>query len=513
MRSPALPLPERWPIALADRRVRAVVVLGVLAASAYLSYRPSLTLVVALYGAILVGILIRWPRLALPGLVLASAFVPFTIGTGTGSSITVAMIGLAALAALWLAEMGLQRRIHLPPSPANAPWLALCLSAGISLVAGSAMWSPWVATKSNFVVVQLAQGAIFVLSACAYWLLASDEGGRRMLRILTAILLTLGGVLIAGWLVPPLQAVSGRVLFTGPVFRIWVVALASGLALFHTELDRRVRAVLFAVATLMVAIPTLQYRDWASGWLPPLLTFGVIGTVWLWDRSRWVGLAVVAATVLGYVLYRLVIAEVAATDYWSLDTRIIAWRGLFQLLQGRWLFGLGPASYWHYWRGEIGGMSYLDPGTGYLHYTFNPTVNMHNNYMDVLGQMGLAGVAVMVWLLVALARHAKRQLHAELRGFGRAYAAASLAALGGMLFAAMLGDWIWPFVYNVGLPGFTTSFLGWMMLGGLVVLERTRETGAGYPSKTSLTAISNPSSTPSPRSTSASPSTVTSESD
>ena len=44
-----------------------------------------------------------------------------------------------------------------------------------------------------------------------------------------------------------------------------------------------------------------------------------------------------------------------------------------------------------------------------------------------------------------------------------------------MLFAAMLADWIFPFVYNIGLNGFRDSFVGWMLLGGLVVMRRTRQ--------------------------------------
>jgi hypothetical protein len=36
----------------------------------------------------------------------------------------------------------------------------------------------------------------------------------------------------------------------------------------------------------------------------------------------------------------------------------------------------------------------------------------------------------------------------------------------------MLGDWILPFVYNVGMRGFSTSMMGWFFLGGLVALER-----------------------------------------
>jgi hypothetical protein len=34
-----------------------------------------------------------------------------------------------------------------------------------------------------------------------------------------------------------------------------------------------------------------------------------------------------------------------------------------------------------------------------------------------------------------------------------------------------LGDWVLPFVYNVGLAGFRSSMIGWIFLGGLVALE------------------------------------------
>jgi hypothetical protein len=36
----------------------------------------------------------------------------------------------------------------------------------------------------------------------------------------------------------------------------------------------------------------------------------------------------------------------------------------------------------------------------------------------------------------------------------------------------MLGDWILPFVYNVGFSGFQASVLVWLFLGGLVAVEQ-----------------------------------------
>ncbi len=40
----------------------------------------------------------------------------------------------------------------------------------------------------------------------------------------------------------------------------------------------------------------------------------------------------------------------------------------------------------------------------------------------------------------------------------------------GTMVAAVLGDWVLPFVYNVGFNGFRASVLGWLFLGGLVAL-------------------------------------------
>ncbi len=138
------------------------------------------------------------------------------------------------------------------------------------------------------------------------------------------------------------------------------------------------------------------------------------------------------------------------------------------------MMGPGLASYWRYWRGVFGVMQFLDPETGYLHFTFDPKVNMHNNLVDIVGQAGILGLAALVWLMWALFRQSLRGFIAEAPGFGRAFAAACVAGLVGMVMASMLADWIFPFVYNVGLIGYRSSVIGWLLLGGIVALEATR---------------------------------------
>ena len=59
-----------------------------------------------------------------------------------------------------------------------------------------------------------------------------------------------------------------------------------------------------------------------------------------------------------------------------------------------------------------------------------------------------------------------------LNGFSHAYVIGVLGGLAGTMIAGMFGDWIIPFVYNVGVRGFRTTVIAWMFMGGLVVIER-----------------------------------------
>jgi len=60
-------------------------------------------------------------------------------------------------------------------------------------------------------------------------------------------------------------------------------------------------------------------------------------------------------------------------------------------------------------------------------------------------------------------------------GFAAGYVNAMLAAWAGALTLMLLADWILPFVYNIGFPGFQASVLVWLFLGGLVALEQMGE--------------------------------------
>ena len=367
---------DRWLRQVEPRQLRALVVVAVLVAAAWLGPRASRTMLLAIVALLALGLALRRPRLQLPMLLLAAAFVPLEIGTGTDSSINIALIGVAGLTGLGLIQAMLGGDLRLRPAPANLPWLVLILVAGLSVVAGAALWSPWVVTKNSFILVQGAQWSIFALSACAYWLGAHRVSDRDQLGRLVVLLLALGAGFLVVNFMPGVYRFGGRILLGGPVFRICVVALASSLALFRPELDRRLRLGLGLLAVLVIGLAYLRGSDWASGWLPALFGLLLVGVLWAWERMQW--------RVLPYALFAAILGAffvlpwLARGDVYSLDTRMIAWNGIVQLLEGRWLLGLGLASYWHYWRGVLGSISYWDPKIGYLHYTFDPTVNLHD---------------------------------------------------------------------------------------------------------------------------------------
>jgi hypothetical protein len=98
--------------------------------------------------------------------------------------------------------------------------------------------------------------------------------------------------------------------------------------------------------------------------------------------------------------------------------------------------------------------------------------NSHNNYVDLYAQMGIIGVLLFLWFAWEVGKLAWR-LHSSVpEGFEKAYVIGAMGGLIGTLVSGVLGDWILPFVYNVGLLGYRSSIFSWLFLGGLVAIEQ-----------------------------------------
>jgi hypothetical protein len=443
--------------------IRILILFGVLVGSLVIAPRVALgsrmfTLLFLLLVVIGPALLFLYrPAIGLLLLIPASLYVPFSIGTGTGTSLNAPILLTLLLAGLWILDMLVrQKNITFISSRPFLPLVALLVVATLAFGMGQLPWFLYANQAS--ISAQIGGLAIFFLSAAAFTLAAHQIPDLRWLRYLTWVFLGLGGLYILGRHFPAL-GIDGYLQWgaQGSLLWTWIAALAFGQALFNTSLKPRWRLVLAGLTVATLAVNWFQNREWVSGWVPALVVVGVL----IYLRSWRVGLLVsVMAVIVMIALDPGMFSQMLVADEYSINTRWVAWeivlRDIFSVNP---LLGLGPANYYNY--------TALFPILGWY-----VSFNSHNQYIDLLAQTGILGLICFIWFAWEVWRLGWRLRTQAPEGFARAYVYGALAGLVGTLVAGMLGDWVLPFVYNVGLSGFRSAMLGWLFLGGLVAIER-----------------------------------------
>jgi hypothetical protein len=437
------------------------IVLLVLVSAAVMGRAASFTIIALLVAAAAGLLILREPRYGLLLLPAIALLVPFEIGTGTEVSLNLAVLAVPALTALWLVPRLLSHdKIQLATCRLNRPLIAFLLIVLFSLFRGNSMWDPAVPRPAHMIVIQLGQIGIYVLSFLSFWLTANSVVDPAWLRRIAYAVVATGGFVVSVLLFLRGLPIGGLFNLGG----VWIVALSLALFLYDRQLKHWQRALLFLVLAETMVRLWFFGRDWYAGWVPPLATIGAI-VWWHSSRSRWL-------IVLGVVLMVVVIGpfylleELNWEAEWesSGDSRLVMWKSVIELASQSPLLGLGPAAYRYY--------HYLKPLAYGGAMWFAPTISAHNMFVDLFAQLGLLGVVCYIWILVEGALLA-RKLYTKCTGFARGYALAMRGALIGVVLADMFAANFLPFVYNVGFQGFQASVLGWMLLGGLAVLENS----------------------------------------
>jgi O-antigen ligase len=405
---------------------------------------------------------LRFPLVGLCAVIFTSLFVPFEIGTGTQTGINAATILLSLLVVLGIVRMVLRREpVGFLRSRTFLPLMGLVVVACLAFGAGQLPWFP---TSGAPLRSQLGGLAIFVLSAAALLLSAHQLQNLRWLEWLTWFFLAIGGLHIfiyyGVWALFPSLSTLMNAVFTrgvaGSVFWIWLVSLSFSQAAFNPRLGARGRALLWLLLGATAYTRLYLGVEWISGWIPPLAAVVVI----LLTSGRY--LPMVGTLAAGLVTYanasKLAGVVMAGDNPYSLATRLEAWRIMLNIVRVDPLLGVGPANYYWY--------TSLFPIMGYY-----VPFNSHNNYIDLLAQTGILGLGCFLWLAWEAGSLASRLRVRLPPGFEQAFVLGCLGALAGSLVAMCLGDWVLPFVYNVGLSGFRSSMIGWLFLGGLVAIE------------------------------------------
>jgi hypothetical protein len=355
---------------------------------------------------------------------------------------------------IWLAKMIIYRhKIELAPSRTYWPLLGLIVTALLSFIVGQFSWIKFAGNAP--LDAQLGGLAIYILSVGAYFLVANEVRSVRGLEIITWAVVVIGTLYIAGKVSPnvfgvlTLQILENQVF--GGVFYAWFPAIVLSQVVNNRDLRPAIRAVLFVIfiATLYAAF--VDSFDWKSGWMPAFTATIVVVFLRSWKLGLFLSLLAIIP-VLG------LLPEIFSSDEYSISTRLDAWIIMGQIVKINPILGLGFGNY--YWYTPLFGIR-----------GWNVAFNSHNNYIDIIAQTGLVGLGFILWFFAEVSMLGLRLRRHVPEGFPKAYVIAAIAGIAATLVAAMLGDWLLPFVYNVGLKGFRTGVYAWIFLGGLVVLE------------------------------------------
>jgi hypothetical protein len=402
-------------------------------------------------GAVL--IFLRWPMLGLAALLVASLMVPSPDLPG---GFNLAVLFLAMLIGLWLLQLFMEEGgLRLVPSATVKPLLWLIIAVLLAFGVGQLPWFSFGAKAP--LSAQVGGLTIYLLAVGAFLLVAHQVRDLRWLERLTWMFLALAGWYIVGWAVPAMGTITTPLFqqdaTSNSMFWTWFVALAFSQAWLNKKLHWGWRLTLAALVLVALYVAYFMNGDWKSGWIPPLASIAAI----IGLRSWRAGLAV---ALLGLFMARDLFARVVASDEYSYSTRVDAAQTVLEMAKVNPITGFGPANY--YWSTPLFRIR------GYWDVVFAS----HNQYVDIIAQIGLLGLACVLWFFWEVGRLGWRLRSRVPDGFALAYVYGALGGLAGMLVAGMLVDWFLPFVYTIGLRGFRGSMLAWLFLGGLVSLEQ-----------------------------------------
>ncbi|MBL8153464.1 MAG: O-antigen ligase family protein [Anaerolineae bacterium] len=397
-------------------------------------------------------------------LILVSTLVADGVGTGTGTKLTFTFLMLNLWLVVWLFKMlVVERKLNIIPSIANWPILAFCVVVVLSTIWSSIYVDPNVRYFfSDKLFPRLMTALVLIISPLTVLMLGNSIRNEHTLRTIVWWFIAVGFVfgvmrIGLGGVINPLND-RGQ-------FATWVVMFAAGQFFFNRRLSLMLRILLLVTIAMWIYVVLGLGFSWLSGWLPTFIGLVLISLIYSRKMLIPLGLAV-----LIYVIANFGVLEenFGTESEGSGVTRSNAWTEAFDVTSDHLLLGTGPAGYEFYFlvRGVYSG----GIGTGQL---------AHNNYVDIVAQLGLAGI--LAWLTIwgtlgVISVRTYRSVPADESGFISGLKATLLAAWPVTILTMMLGDWITPFTYTQGLAGIDYTIWHWVMPGMSLALYAISQT-------------------------------------
>lgn len=445
-----------------------LIIAGVLALAFVLGRRSSpliLAGILAVAGAL---VLLRYPLLGFLLLIPSAVVVRLEIGTGTDVSLNPAALLVPALLGIWILNSLMSHNLRLVPSRVNRPLILFLVIALISIPISNVIWDPAVPRSDRFIVVQLAQWALFAFSAGIFWLVGNRLTDEVWLKRLVVFYLIVAEVIALVRVTPGNEYIAFNSLsFAVERAPFWLLltAVAAGQLFFNQHLSRRVQLLLIVIVLTTIYYALFLQRERSSNWVGVFVVLGMLA--WLrYARLRWLSFAALIGAMASGVLFTAIYDFAGGDEKWTESgaSRGVLIQRVLELSMRNPITGIGPAAYRPY--GLTRPLYYEGA------YWIEPRINSHNNYVDLFSQVGIVGLAIFCWFMAELAWLGWRLRKVFKDGFASGYVNGMLAAWVGIMVIMALADWFLPFVYNIGFSGFQASVLLWMFFGGLMTLEQ-----------------------------------------
>lgn len=392
-------------------------------------------------------------------LAIAALFVPFTVGTGTQTAIPASMVLAGLMVALWFLSMLMQGKVSFVSAPTNLPLLGFIVCALLSAPTGWLFYRPEVFSISSgagtpFLIVQLAGLSLLVMLPLILFLSLNVLHDPKWVRLIF-LAVTIAGLLEIIMRVRPIPGVERLFPVNAQgMFPLWIVSLLYGQLLFNRNLRNWQRVLFVVLIAAWVNVTLALGISWISGWAPIVTSLSVITLI----RSR-KGALLMLLLGAGFALlnfdylYQRIYVHSVYEDF----NRFTIWRTIIELVLNHAspLLGAGPAGYHLLYRTYIPGFTW----------------SAHSNYVDIFAQTGILGFVFFTWFLIATLISGWRARAAIPDPFLQGISNGILGGFAGMIVAMSIGDWLIPFVYNIGFNGFNTDAYIWLLTGVMISLS------------------------------------------
>jgi len=451
--------------ALPLERLRLLLALGAILLSAAVPFfagQQEMILLLGLIGGIGIGALFLYNHyLGYVVLIISSQLIPFEIGTGTQTGINPTVVMVILLAGIWFMDaIIIKRDTSFIFSSVYIPLFGLVVSVFLSFWVGQMRWYP---VSGAPLRAQIGGVGIFVLSAMIFLAAAHQIKDFAWLERLCWIFLGTGAFYLIGYhYIYNIAPAAGRLLApmfrqgaAGAVFWVWLMVIPYSQLLINNRLRPIPKLLIGILLAAVLHIRVLETRSWTSGWLPAIIGILAITLVRLRRAAVIIGLLGLTGAALSY---DWIIQAILEENLYSQTTRLEAWKLIIEMVKVSPVFGLGPANY--YWYAPLFNIM-----------GFHVPFSSHNNYIDLFAQTGIVGLVFYLWFFIAVGVMTLRMADRVPEGFLNAYVYGCIGGIAGSLAAGILGDWVLPFVYNIGLLGFRSSVFTWLFLGGLLAIN------------------------------------------